>query len=289
MQNTPFFATLLVIAALVAGAGGCRSTKIIRKALDEQHKDTTGQQATGDSMKASVSPSSDLRADSITVIRQALSGLSANRINFKTFSGRAKVSYVGGNGDGADVTAYINILKDSMIWISIHAVLGIEGFRVLITHDSVKIMQRQGHVVLFRSVSYLQQEIHLPVDFASLQDLLIGNPVFLDTTNVQYYKKEQTGLSLIAMGNLFRNYLTLDPKDNTLRHSKLDNEDPMQALDCDLSYGDYQQKGGNLFSTYRKISVVTKSNLEIEMNFKEFKFNEDLSFAFSIPKNYKRK
>lgn len=289
MKNSPLFTSFLLIAALVAGGGGCRSTKIIRKALEERHEDTTRQQASADSLKAGLASPRNLHADSMTVIRQALSGLAANRIDFKTFSGRAKVSYTIGNGDGADVTAYINILKDSMIWISIHAVLGIEGLRVLITHDSVKIMQRQGHVVLLRSVNFLQQEIHLPVDFASLQDLLIGNPVFLDTANVHYYEKEQAGLSLIAMGSLFRNYLTLDPKDNTLRHSKLDNEDPMQALDCDLSYGDYQQKGGNRFSSYRKISVVTKSNLEIEMSFKQFNFNEDLSFAFLIPKNYKRK
>jgi hypothetical protein len=287
MKHTLFFAIILAIAALAAGTGGCRSTKIIRKALDENHKDTT--QHAPDSTQAGVKEPRDLHADSMQVIRQALAGLAANRINFRTFSGRAKMSYVAGNGDGADATAYINILKDSMIWISVHAILGIEGFRVLITHDSVKILQRQGHVVLLRSVSYLQQEIHLPVDFASLQDLLVGNPVFLDTSNVQYYKKEQTELSIIAIGALFRNYLTLDPKDNTLRHSKLDNEDPMQALDCDLSYGDYEQKDGNRFSTYRKISVVTKSNLEIEMNFKQFNFNEDLSFAFSIPKNYKRK
>src|SRR5450631_2065720 len=101
MKHTPFFATVLVIAALITGAGGCRSTKIIRKALDERHKDTT--QRMSDSGRAIATTPEDLHADSMQVIRQALSGLAANRVNFKTFSGRAKVSYVGGNGDGADV------------------------------------------------------------------------------------------------------------------------------------------------------------------------------------------
>jgi Domain of unknown function (DUF4292) len=144
-------------------------------------------------------------------------------------------------------------------------------------------------IARLRSVSFLQEAIHLPIDFKTLQDLLVGNPVYLDTGNIIFYKTEQLGLSIMSIGPLFKNYLTLNPGDNTLRHSKLDETDPMKVLSCDVTYGDYDDKEGVRFSTYRKISVVEKSKTDIELTYKQYKFNDVLSFSFSIPKNYKRK
>jgi len=281
-------ASLLLATALITWTSGCRSTRTIHKAISTPHKDTTiiiEMPVTDSSTIVKV----DLKGDSIRTIDQTLAALAGNHIDFSTFSGRMKVSYEGGNGDGNTVTAYIHIKKDSMIWVSLNIGLGIEAFRMLITPDSVKIMEKFKKVVRLRSVSYLQQEIHLPVNFRILQDLLIGNPVFLDTGNIAFYKKEQATLSLMSIGTLFKNYITLNSTDKTLIHSKLDNTDPMGALTCDLTYGDYDQRGNTKFSTYRKISIAEKSKLDIEMNFKQYSFNEVLSFSFSIPKNYKRK
>jgi hypothetical protein len=282
---------LLAAGTLFVVMGGCRSTKVIRKAMAIQHKDTTQfESSSSDSNKTTPLSAEQLHTDSLQVIRRALSELAATHIDFKTFSGRAKVNYEGGNGDSYDLTANIRIRKDSMIWISVSAVLGIEAIRMMITHDSVKILQKQGHIYRLRSVGYLQQEIHLPLDFASLQDLLIGNPAYLDTSNVLFYRKDQGGLSMLAIGTLFKNFITLDARDNTLLHSKLDAIDPRQALSGDFTFGEYDQKnGGPRFSTYRKISITSKSNLAIELNFKQYNFNEELSTPFSVPKNYKRK
>ena len=73
--------------------------------------------------------------------------------------------------------------KDSVIWISITALFGIEGLRAYITKDSVKIINKQDKVYTGRSVAYLQEVTALPLDLHSLQELLIGNPVFLDSNN----------------------------------------------------------------------------------------------------------
>jgi hypothetical protein len=158
----------------------------------------------------------------------------------------------------------------------------------LITPDSVKILDRLKKTVRLRSVGFLQDAIHLPVDFRAVQDLLIGNPVYVDSSNILFYKKESQGISLLSVGDFFKNYLTLN-EDNTVRHAKLDDVDPMRARTCDLTYGDYEGRDSLRFSTYRKISVAEKSKVDIEIGYKQYKFNEALSFSFSIPKNYKRK
>ncbi|HEY4208314.1 MAG TPA: DUF4292 domain-containing protein [Puia sp.] len=282
MQKT--LAVLAVIVALFVGIAGCRSAKKIQKVI------ATPNAARVDTTKAviPVTPPEDRHADSLRIIRQAVSGLFRNKINFETFSARMKVHYEGGDGKDYEFNAFIHIKRDSMIWVSINAGLGIEAFRLLITPDSVKILDKLKKIARLRSVSFLQEEIHLPVDFKTIQDLLLGNPIYLDTTNILFYKKDPGGVSLLSVGELFKNYLTLNG-DNTLRHCKLDDVDPMRARTCDLTYGDYEQRDTLRFSTYRKISVAEKTKVDIEFGYKQFKFNENLSFSFVVPKNYRRR
>jgi hypothetical protein len=263
---------------------GCRSTKKIQKVIATPNSTRT------DTAKVvtPVTQPEDRHADSLRVISQAVNGLFRNKINFQTFSARMKVHYEGGDGKDYEFNAFIHIKRDSMIWVSINAALGIEAFRLLITPDSVKILDKLKKIARLRSVSFLQEEIHLPVDFHTLQDILLGNPVYLDTTNILFYKKDPSGISLLSAGELFKNYLTLNG-DNTLRHCKLDDVDPLRARTCDLTYGDYEQRDTLRFSTYRKISVAEKTKVDIELGYKQFKFNENLSFSFVIPKNYRRR
>jgi hypothetical protein len=134
----------------------------------------------------------------------------------------------------------------------------------------------------------LQEVTHLPFDFQTLQALLLGNPIYLDSTIV-YYRRDEKGISLMSEGKLFRNYITLDNADLRIRHSKLDDVDRLRARSCDLTYGDYEAKDNVLFSTFRRIAVTEKARLDIELNFKQYTFNQVLSFPFNIPKNYKQK
>jgi len=279
-------AVVIGAVALIAvmGATGCRSTKKIRKVMavpSSTRKDTTK------TVVDSVLPE-DLKADSIRFIRQTLGSLEATHIDFRTFSARMKVHYEGGDGKDYELNAYIRMIKDSAIWVSVNIALGIEGFRLLVTPDSVKILDKVKKIARLRSVNFLQDEIHLPVDFKALQDLLIGNPIYLDSTAIVFYKKDPGGVSLMCAGELFKNYLTLNG-DNTIRHSKLDDADPLRARTCDLTYGDYEQRDTLRFSTYRKISVAEKSKVDIELSYKQVKFNEGFNIPFSIPKNYKRR
>jgi hypothetical protein len=71
-------------------------------------------------------------------------------------------------------------------------------------------------------------------------------------------------------------------------NSKLDDREIGRSRTAVLVYDDYATKDNNHFSTKRKISVAEKSTLEVNLDFKQFDFNENLNFPFSIPKNYKR-
>lgn len=282
------WAGFVFIGALTLGVAGCRSTKKISKTLATTNirKDTTGDAARA-AARAAETPR-DAHADSMEVIRLALVGLAHNTIDFQTFSGHMHVHYEGSDGKNNEFNAVVRIKKDSMIWVSINALLGFEAFRLLITRDSVKILDRLHKIARLRSVSYLQEQVHLPLDFAILQDLLVGNPVFVDTAHILFYKQDTKGISLFSAGSVFRNYLTLNP-DYSVQHSKLDDVDPLRARTGDITLGGYDHAATNNFSSYRKISVAEKSKLDIEIEVKQYKFNEPLSTSFQVPKNYKRR
>ena len=282
------FFVIIGLIGLFGVVVSCRSTKRIRKviATTSVHQDTTGQAA-----RVAALPPRDAHADSLLVIRQTLAGLVRNHVDFQTFSAHMHVHYQGGDGKNNEFQAVIHLKKDSMIWMSIIGNIGpvgIEAFRVLITPDSAKILDRVKKVARLRSVSYLQEQVRLPVDFKTLQDILIGNPIFLDTSRILYYRTESKGISLYSIGAAFSDFLTLNP-DYTPQHSKLDDTDPMRARTCDMTYGEYDYSGAVPFSAYRKISVAEKSKVDIEIAIKQYKFNEPLSYSFSIPKNYKRR
>jgi hypothetical protein len=257
-------------------ASSCRSTKTIQTAIAK--KDTTV-----------VIPVVDHgAADSMLYIKKVWDTIRKNTIEFQTFSAKIKVDFEGSDGKkNPPFNAFVRMKKDSIIWVNINAALGFDAFRVLITPDSVKVINKLNRTVQLRSVGYLQEVTKIPMTFSDLQNLLVGNPIFLDS-NINSYKKDDKTISLISLGILFKHLLTVNKDDFTLQHSKLDDVDAIRARTAYLTYGDYQSKNGFHFSTHRKITVSEKSKLDIEMEFKQFDFNVDLSFPFNIPKNYKR-
>jgi outer membrane lipoprotein-sorting protein len=225
--------------------------------------------------------------DSMRYIHQTWDTIISQKINFTTFNAKTEVDYTGGDGKKYNVNAVLRMYKDSVIWVSVNAILGIEAMRVLITKDSVKLLNKLDKIYTERSVSYLQEVTALPLDLSTLQDLIIGNPVYLDS-NIVSYSKSGEELLLLSLGKVFRHFITLHASDKLIQHSKLDDVDILRNRTCDLVYEKYETKRGFRFSTKRQITVSEKSKLEVRLDFKNYDFNETLSFPFSIPKNYDR-
>ncbi len=267
---------LCIFSILILSLFSCKTVKKINKAISP--KDTT-----------SVLMAEQSRKDSLLMIKRTIDNLNRNYIDFKTFNAKIKVEYQDSKGKQPDVTAIVKIIKDSAIWISLTATfLNFEIYRTLITRDSVILLNKQLKEVQYRSLDYLQEVTEIPFDYKTLQDLLVGNPVFTDS-NIVYYKKTENQVLFSMAGKFFKNFFTLSADNYSLQHSKLDDMDIGRNRTADLTYGDYENKNGFNFSTYREITVSEKNKLDIQMNFKQYEFNKVLSVSFNIPKNYTRK
>lgn len=269
---------LLILIAFFSAAiftSSCRTSKRITKAIAP--KDTVA-----------VVVENHTIADSIALVKTTMQNFQKHYIDFKTFSAKIKVEYEDSKGKQPDVTAKVSVFKDSLIWISLTATfLNIEVFRAYITKDSVILINKQAKEVQYRSLDYLQEITQIPFDYSTLQDMLVGNPIFLDT-NVVSFKKTEKDYRIGTIGTYFKHLLTLSLDKNILLHSKLDDVDVTRNRTADITYGDFENSNGIDFSTYREITVSEKNKLDIRMNYKSFEFNKDLSVSLSIPKNYTR-
>lgn len=255
----------------------CRPTRKIQSALSVK-KDTVV-----------VEPTSDPHQDSINFIKGNYQKLIANTIEFETFSAKINTDYEGNDGKKDGVNLFIRMKKDSLIWISATGPLGIEGMRVLIDIDSVRILDKIDKEYQVRSLEYLQEVAALPLDLRTLQEIIIGNPVFLDSTNFISYSVADNNISFLSEGQWFRHLISMNNNDHLVLHSKLDDVDISKNRTCYLSYSEYETEKGVMFSKNRTISVTAKTKLDVKLNFKQYAFNETLTYPFSIPKNYKKK
>ena len=265
---------ILFIAAFAVSS--CRTAKKIQASVAK--KDTV-------SVKITNSTSD---RDSILTVKKALANVRAKANDFKTFSAKLKVEFQDSKGKQPNITAYVRILKDSLIWISGYAtVFNIEAFRIFIKKDSVFVMDKINKQVQFRSIDYLQEIAAIPFDFKTLQNLLVGNPIFLGDSVVSY-KETESKILLATLGKHFKHLLTIDKNSQNLVHSKLDDVDINRNRTADITYSNFENMNGINFSTYREITVSEKNKVDIQLNYKQWEFNKDLTINFSIPKNYKR-
>jgi hypothetical protein len=265
---------LLIIILLAS----CRSARKISTAL-----------STKDSATVIVNP---LESDSAKIVLTAFEKIKSSRIEFNTFTSKLKINYEGKDKDGKDrnhdLNGIIRMQKDSMIWISVQAPIIGEVFRLKITPDTVSILDKLANTVQYKQFEYLQEVAKLPIEFSDLQDLLIGNPIFLDS-NIVAYKESENNTSLTTLGKEFKNFSTFLNPGLNLQRTKLDDVDITSSRSADLMYDQYELNESRMFSGKRKISIAYKTKTDIELEFKQSQFNTPVNFPFNVPDKYKLK
>ncbi|MEO5646994.1 MAG: DUF4292 domain-containing protein [Chitinophagaceae bacterium] len=272
-----FFYPLLTVILLSSIFISCRSTRKLNSAIGSK-----------DSLVL-VNAGNTVNADSVNKIRAVMKSLLGRKIGFKTFSAKIKVDYEDSKGKQPDVNAFVRMHKDSIIWISVNAsFLSIEAFRVLIKKDSIFILNKLEKIYEKHSLEYLQKIANIPLDFTTLQDLILGNPIYLDTSIVAF-KQTENRILISTVGELFKSLLTITSNNNLVEKIKLDDIDPNRNRTADLIYAEYENKEGVFFSTARRMTISEKTKVDVSLKYKQWDFNKDLTYPFTRPKNYREK
>jgi hypothetical protein len=261
----------------------CRNTKPIQKIQTAiSKKDTTELVIVNRELPATPS------VDSSALINEIYQKIRAGYIDFVTFSAKLKIEYTDQSGKSQGANAQIRIQKDSLMWVSLTGALGVEGFRALITPDSVILMDKLEKTISRRSIASLQELTNLPLDFSALQDIIIGNPVYF-TENIVSYKTDGFQATATSIGPYFKHLIDMDITSGKINYSKLDDVEASRNRTCFIAFSDYIIQQNKYFSTKREITVAEKSKLSVKIEYKQIAFGETLSFPFNIPKSYKVK
>jgi len=74
-----------------------------------------------------------------------------------------------------NVTGSLRMRRDSTIWISASALMGMEGLRTLITQDSVIVINRLDQSYIAEPFQSVVGKLNLPMTFRESQAMLLGN------------------------------------------------------------------------------------------------------------------
>lgn len=252
----------------------CRSTKKIQKAI---HKKT-------EIMDVVVLPT---HADTLKIINGLLDSIGIRQMTYNTFSAKIKVEYKNEDGNQPDFIANVRMKKDSIIWLSIGSEIGIEGLRVLIDKDSIRILDKLANTYQVRPLNSIQELSQLPFQFGDIQKVLLGEALFFNKDSILSFSNNTENFNLLSSDLQFRHLLSVD--NNYLpEKSKLDDVRPELSRTASIFYKDYEEKNGLYFSTLREIYIATQKYLDITLKFKDYKFNQELTYPFNIPKKFKR-
>lgn len=225
----------------------------------------------------------------ILTLRQGIfSKVSRNLMGFSWFSAKMKIDIQNNQADHQELTAYVRIRKDSLIWINLTATLGLEVARILITPDSILVADRLDRTVYRRNLDYARDWLRITVNFRTLEDLLVGNPVYFNDSISQVVQTPSVVSFTCRSGNLV-NRMDVFADDYLIQESHLSEEDSAEHRTCELTYGDFFNLENRNFPSRRRIFIENKTSTLISINVTKARFNIPESFPFFVPGSYEEK
>lgn len=221
-----------------------------------------------------------------TAISSSTTDYLINNLDFHSFSGRAKAKVEMGK-DNQDVTIHIRIQRNKAIWMSVTGTfLNVEGVRLLITPDSVKIMNKLQGEYIAKPFSYIHRYTGAGVSFGVLQDLLLAN-VSSDLLRTEKLTVAQATEDVQIVGvkeDLAFQYSLNDKyRPKVFRMTPVGTSNSLEAY-----YSSFNEVTGYNFPQNQNIKLKAPSiDVTAILNYNKIEFNQELDMPFSVPARYK--
>ncbi len=217
-------------------------------------------------------------ADAVKATNTAFQYLSAK--------GKAQVEI---KGDLKSANLNLRLKRDSAIWVSA-SLLGIEGVRALLTTDSVRVINRLEKTYFAGGYDYLSRLLQVPVSFAQVQALLLGDylPAPAGTTPTVAAEATSQRVRYPQASTVVEQLLQASGRMQQLRLSEAAKQREMT-----VDYADFKALDGpdSLPFAY-KTSIraqQAKASTTATLDYSKVVAGDArLSFPFSVPASYKK-
>jgi Flp pilus assembly secretin CpaC len=209
-----------------------------------------------------------------------------NKLDFKTLNIKASAKYED-EKQSQNVTAEIKIEKDKQILVSVRF-LGITMAKALITPTTVSYYEKIKGTYYEGDFTSLSKWLGTELDYSKVQNLLVGEAL----DDLRKGKYTQT-----IVENLFK---LEDEKEAKIKKSfYLDSEkyliqkeeisQPAENRMLAIKYSESKTFDQGTLPTKIEINAVQpKGKTDINLEYNNITFNEELSFPYSVPGGYKK-
>jgi len=216
---------------------------------------------------------------------ELLKNYELSNLNFHTFSGRAKAKLQVGE-ESHNATVNIRMDRDKSIWISVTALLGVEAARVLITPDSVKIMNKLRGEYIAKPFSYIYNYTNKGVSFRMLQDILVGNmTVDLLRTDQLQVATSSDDVQVIGIKDGLTFHYGVNNKNRPFTFNLIE-LGKNQKLET--TYSDFADISGYNFPQRFTLNIEGAGDkVSADMLYNKSEFNSAVETPFNVPSRYK--
>jgi hypothetical protein len=191
---------------------------------------------------------------------------------------------------------HIRMKKDSVIWISA-TYYKMEVARLLLTPDSVKMIDRKNGKYYLGDYDYIQNRFKVPLDFDLLQSILLGNPFSLDSAVKVRTYSSRGQLIMAALNNRWYDngsgekilkqqttQIWIDPDTYRITKSKISEYKSRKHFKT--TYSDTAMVNGYILPKGAVYEVKHDDDMIFTSEYLKIESPEDLSFPFTISSKY---
>lgn len=215
--------------------------------------------------------------------KQILEKISSAEKDYRTFSGRSKI-VIDNNGKTTGLGMSLRIRKDSVIWVSLNALAGIEVARALITPDSIKVLDRVNNKYIRHSFSYLKEVVKYDIDYQTLEAMLTGYtpPAFSGMNHDPSYS---AAYLFAGTRDAIKYEFLYDDKLYRLQEVKM--RDTVSSRNLKAAYEKFDETGGIALPYQVDISGAAGDEaFGLQINYNKITLNDALEYPFIVPKKY---
>ena len=201
-----------------------------------------------------------------------------------------------------NVTVNLRMRKDSVIWMSISPALGIEVARVLVTKDTIKVMDRLNSKFLIRNYAYINDLLQVMVDFEMLQSLLIGNNFsYLDEKKFRSSFVDGQLYVLSTLGKRKLKKTIVEDKEinkgimqdtwlepDHFKVVKMLIKDKKSKKELLANFQDFRQVENQLAPYVSTFDIQSFKTVKIKIEYSKILLNKVQEFPFTIPEKYEK-
>jgi hypothetical protein len=225
--------------------------------------------------------------------------LKKNELKYNLFQSKFAVTTIE-NKKSNTFYGTIRLRRDTALWLSITPSVGLEILRVLITPDSLKLVNRLQQTYLSEKFDYINTLLNTGLDFDVLQAFIIGN-------DLSYYENDKFKasidnkkymLSTVGRGKLKKfvrqsenlkvmlQKIWINPENFKIVKISINELDDKRKIEA--KYSNFSEVNNQKFAHHVEYEMIADKKFYLQIDYTKVQIDKLFEIPFIIPNKYSK-